>query len=367
MAPASRAITLSSVVNDPQGFRIERFEPTEMAPARLREAALFQQALQHERVAEDPLLAPEAIEARMLASAPGQWRAFSGARDKAGAVAGYGVVFWQRNDPRNQHLRWCEIAVARPHRRRGLGRALLRRVLESVAAQGDDLVFMCQVTDRLPASERFARAMGASAGLEMKTNQLDLATVDRTKVGEWAAIAPAGYRLERVDGPVPGGLIRPYIEASSGMNDAPRGDLRMDDWELTEEQIRDRESWQRQAGSQRWLILAVHEASGAGAGFTEVSYDPRVPHLVWQQGTAVIDAHRGHHLGLWMKAVMLQRILAERTHARCIRTGNANTNAQMLAINTQLGFKPAWSAALWQLTLADARKAVGLDIARATA
>jgi len=364
MVRVSRAGSLS-VVNDPVGYGIEPFEPTELAPAQLREAALFQQALEHERVAEDPLMAPEAIEARMRADSPGQWRAFFGARDRSGAIVGYSVVGWDKNEPGNQHLRWCEVAVSQAHRRRGLGRSLLRRAVHAVADQREDLVFISQVTDRIPAAERFARAMGATPGLDMKMNQLDLSSVDRARVSEWARIAPAGYRLERVDGPVPDELIRPTIESASGMNDAPRGDLRMDDWELTEEQIRDREAWWRQTGIERWLIIALHEASGEGAGYTVVTYDPRVPHLIWQQGTAVVEAHRGHQLGLWMKADMLKRILDERTQAQFIRTGNANTNAQMLAINTQLGFKPAWSGALWQLTLADARKAVGLERAGA--
>jgi mycothiol synthase len=354
-------------VNDPRGYRIEPVEPTELAPAQLREAALFQQALMHERVAEDPLIAPEAIEARLRAKTPGQWQALFGARDRTGAVVGFSGVFWQTNEPGNQHMRWCELAVLPTHRRRGVGRALLRRAVHAVGDQGDDLVFVGQVTDRIPAAESFARAVGATPGLEMKTNQLDLASVDRAKVSEWAQIAPEGYRLVRVDGPVPDELIRASIESASGMNDAPRGDLRMDDWELTEQQIRDQEAWRWQTGIERWLILALHEATGEGAGFTIVTYDPRVPHLIWQQGTAVTQAHRGHGLGLWMKAVMLKRILEERTQARFIRTGNANTNAQMLAINTQLGFRPAWSSALWQLTLADARKAVGLERAGATA
>ena len=53
-------------------------------------------------------------------------------------------------------------------------------------------------------------------------------------------------------------------------------------------------------------------------------------------------------------------VLDERPKALFIRTGNANTNAQMLEINTQLGFVQAWSACLWQISIADARKAVGL-------
>jgi mycothiol synthase len=346
-------------------YRIERTDPLELAPAQLREAAALYQTLAHERMPEDPLIPAEAIERRLLAVVPGQWRASFGARDARGALVGYGVVNRSLNDSENPHLRWTELAVLPEHRRKGVGRALLRALVDAVADQGDDVVLMTQTIDNIPAGTDFARAIGAEPGLDMKANQLDLSKVDRAKVEEWAAISPTGYRLARIDDTVPAELVAPYIQASSGMNDAPRGDLRMADWKLTEEQIRERESWFRQAGVEWWLLVAIHEATGQGAGFTEVTYDPQVAHVIWQQGTAVIEAHRGHRLGMWMKAVMLKRILEERREALFIRTGNANTNAQMLAINTELGFRQAWSACLWQISITDARKATGLERARA--
>jgi len=353
------------IVNDPRGYRIERMDPLALAAAELREVAILYQALQRERTPEDPLIPVEAIERRLLAVVPGQWRAFFVARDAVDALIGYAVVNRSLNEPENAHLRWTELVVSAPHRRKGVGRALLRSLLDAVADQGDDVVFMTQTMDRVPSGSEFARAIGAEPGLDMKTNQLDLSRVDRAKVEEWAAIAPEGYRLVRIDDAVPAELVVPYIQASNGMNDAPRGRLRMADWKLTEEHIRERESWFRQTGVERWLLVAIHKATGDGAGFTEVTYDPKVSHVIWQQGTAVIDAHRGHRLGMWMKAVLLERILDERPKALFIRTGNANTNAQMLAINTQLGFVQAWSACQWQISIADARKAVGRERAAA--
>jgi len=353
-------------MKEPQGYRIEPLDPVSASPAQVREAAELYQAQQRERTPEDPLTPLDAIEQRLRAVVPGRWQAYFGARSDSGALVGYAVVGRSLNEPENAHLRWTELVVSAAHRRRGVGRALLRALVDAVAGQGDDLVLMTQTTDRVRAGSEFARAIGADPGLEMKTNQLDLSKVDRAKVEEWAAIEPKGYRLARIDDRVPADLVAPYIAASNGMNDAPRGELKMADWKLTEEQIRERESWFKQTGSQWWLLVALHEATGEGAGFTEVTYDPKVSHVIWQQGTAVLDPHRGHRLGIWMKAVMLKRILEERPKALFIRTGNANANAQMLAINTQLGFRPAWSAVLWQISIADARRAVGRERAGAT-
>src|SRR5436189_191776 len=148
------------------------------------------------------------------------------------------------------------------------------------------------------------------------------------------------------------------IEASEGINDMPRGDIAFKDWKLTEAQIRQRESFFKQAGLTWWLLLAIDEQTGAGVGFTEVEFNPSDPHAIQQEGTAVVAAHRGRGIGLWLKAVMLGRILAQRPDSHFIRTGNANVNAQMLAINEKLGFTYAWQSTLWQLPMADARKAL---------
>ena len=100
----------------------------------------------------------------------------------------------------------------------------------------------------------------------------------------------------------------------------------------------------------------IDEATGDTAGFTELTYDPKIPHVISQQGTAVIPAHRGRGLGKWLKAAMLARALREWPNARFVRTGNADANAPMLAINTRLGFAPVWASIIWEIGIGDARR-----------
>src|SRR5438132_685106 len=112
----------------------------------------------------------------------------------------------------------------------------------------------------------------------------------------------------------------------------------------------------RGTGRERRLVLAVAEATGETAGFTELQYDPKTPHVVFQQGTAVLPPHRGNGLGKWLKATNLERVRHDWPGARFVRTGNADSNAPMLAINTRLGFKPAWATVVWEIGIADARR-----------
>src|SRR5207244_6959017 len=341
-------------------YTIDHVDPHTLPDAELEAVARLFQLMGTELLPEEPPRPLEAILARLRSKAPNQWNARVRARAADGGVVGFVGGGRSLNEPENAHILWCEVQVHPAHRRKGLATALFREFVQACEGQHPELLFMGMTNDRVPSGEALLGRLGARPGLPMKTNQLELTEVDRAQVAEWARVAPAGYRLEHIDGAVPPALVAPYIEASDGMNDMPKGDLKMGDWKLTEEQVRDRESWFTQVGIEWWLLLAVHEATGAGAGFTDVTYDPKQPWVIWQQGTGVTREHRGHRLGLWMKAVMLDRILRERPLARYIRTGNANTNAQMLGINTQLGFKVAWQSMLWQLPIADARKALGL-------
>jgi mycothiol synthase len=342
----------------PRGYTIEPVDLQTATDAEVLEIAQFRQELALEERPEDPPTPLKVIEQWLRARPPGQWRAIFLARDTAGRFVGYGVAARNLKDTENAHIRWSEIAVKPQHRRVGLGRALFARVLKSFEGQGDDITVIWETKDRVPSGEAFANAVGAKPGLPMKLNQLDLRTVDRTKVAEWSRTTPKGYRLERIDGTVPDELVTPFIEASEGINDMPRGEIAFNDWKLTEAQIRQRESFFKQAGMTWWLLLAIDEQTGEGVGFTEVEFNPLDPHAIQQEGTAVVAAHRGRGIGLWLKAVMLERILAERPDSRFVRTGNANVNAQMLAINAKLGFTYAWQTTLWQVPIADARKAL---------
>jgi mycothiol synthase len=81
------------------------------------------------------------------------------------------------------------------------------------------------------------------------------------------------------------------------MNDAPTDDSDVADRVYTELIRRDEEG--RQAiGYTSWATVAVHEPTDAVAGLTELLV--ATPPRAYQDDTAVVPAHRGSGLGLWV-------------------------------------------------------------------
>ena len=96
-------------------------------------------------------------------------------------------------------------------------------------------------------------------------------------------------------------------------------------------------------------MVARHDPSGQFAGFTTISWNPLLPQVTFQWGTAVRREHRGHAIGRWIKAVNFNWLRELNPAAEFVDTWNAGSNQWMLAINDDLGFRPyiwytAWDA-----------------------
>jgi GNAT superfamily N-acetyltransferase len=85
-------------------------------------------------------------------------------------------------------------------------------------------------------------------------------------------------------------------------------------------------------------------------------FEPWEPASALQQNTGIDPEHRGLGLAKWCKAAILQRVHRERPAVARVRTGNAFSNAPMLAINDALGFEVISTLTEWQAEPAAVRQ-----------
>ena len=265
----------------------------------------------------------------------------------SGDAVGYGRVELDRVN--NTHVGWGFVAVADPHRRRGVGTALWQRLVE-VAADDGRTSFGANADEGSPG-EHFLTGTGLTRRQTAHQNRLRIADVDRSMLDAWIVRArerAGSYSLRAWDGPTPDELVDGFAACTEVMNSAPRGDLDLADERMTPERLRTLESGRVAAGTSWWTICAIEDATGAFAGFTQLSVPRWRPKLAKQNDTGVDPAHRERGLGRWLKAAMLRRLVDERPEIAVVDTWNAGSNAPMLSINHALGFRLARVAGSWQ-------------------
>jgi GNAT superfamily N-acetyltransferase len=311
----------------------------------------LEQTLARELHPDDPLPPADRLAQRARVLPPNYELRVVHARE-AGLFVGGARMGWSTEGP-NSQLGEVGVFVYPDARRRGVGRALLARILDGVPSDVTSL-FGMTVMD---AGGAFARRYSGRAANTGHTNRLLIDRVDRSLLDDWDLEVP-GYTLLAIDGPYPDDLIEGICSMFAIMNDAPRGTLEMDDQEWTVERMRGREEMFAGLNVDRWLLAARHNASQELIGLTVVFIDPNAPWTISQGDTGVRADHRSHGVAKLLKARMLKRILAECPDARDIRTNNADSNEPMLAINTRLGFEPYQAATFWQASVEDVRAAL---------
>ena len=254
------------------------------------------------------------------------------------------------------NLMACDVMVARGHRRRGIGTALLRTICETTIDEGRGLL-VWQTFSKVPAGDDFARAAGGRVARVNRTSELRLASVDWSLVDAWATPVH-GYELQTVDGALPVDLHEDAAHFHNIMETQPMDDLDVAPRHTTAAEIAELDRSLVASGRRRWTVF-VRDAHGRCVGGTEMDFDPDDPALARQQNTGIDPDHRGRGLAKWAKAAVLQRLRTDAPHVERVRTGNAFSNTPMLAINDALGFLVTETVTDWQADPAAVRRALG--------
>jgi len=259
------------------------------------------------------------------------------ARDE-GRVVGmsdFWVSEWDNTD-----LAWLGVSVHPDARRRGVGTALLTAMFDLARETGRSKVGIDGWDAAAP------RGFAEAHGLERKSQAINrrqiLADIDGdvvTKLYDEAAKAAVDYELLRIAGRTPDELMDKVVVMTSAINDAPTDDLDIEDEVFTAERVRGYETAVTAEGDRMYRLVAQHRDTGELAGHTVVKVEKERPAISHQHDTSVVRGHRGHRLGLLLKAGMLQWLAEVEPRVETVDTWNAESNDHMIAVNEKLGYQ----------------------------
>jgi GNAT superfamily N-acetyltransferase len=252
----------------------------------------------------------------------------------------------------NTHLVEVEIAVAEPYRRTGVGSRLLEAVIERARHDGRRLLSSMILGDA-ETGESAGTAFATKHGfvrklvelhqvLELPLTEERLAELDRPV---------AGYEIVQWREHTPDEWVEQFADALSAMSvDVPTGELDQEPARWTPERLREAEARRLKQGRFCHTTVAV-DADGQLAAYTQMGGGTNDPGRLYQWDTFVRPEHRGRRLGLAVKVPNFRSLQSGLDGPAVLHTWNAITNAPMIAVNAQLGFRPVAQRTDWELEL----------------
>lgn len=254
---------------------------------------------------------------------------------------------------------YVNLSVHPAHRGQGIGTALLEQAaLPAVREEGRPSTTLW---GEVPADgdphdpaqpwNRIAAHLGLSSKNIAIARACDLpvppATLEQAETE--AARKLGGYRVELWEDTIPEEHLEAYGVLLHQLDlDDPDGDLDHEAAEYTPERIRALEKRRRESGTRVLTAVAI-APDGTVAGNSEIHWNATAGTTRgWQENTLVMPAHRGHRLGLAMKAATHRRISEIAPDLQVLITWNSATNPWMIAVNETLGYRVAFRQHAYQ-------------------
>lgn len=267
-----------------------------------------------------------------------------------GRVLGAGQIEMPTRD--NLTLAEIEISVPPAFRRQGVGSAMLA-ALEARAAENGRTSLLTAVQQPVGIPDVAGVGFAAKHGFTKRNTEmrrtlpLPVPAEHLDALEAKSASRAADYRLESWAGPCPDEYAEEYAHLKSLlMTDAPTGDMdyEAEVWDV--ERLRADES-KTLAQGRDWLTTVAVASDGSLAGHTQIGV-PAHERRTFQWDTLVLEAHRGHRLGLALKVANLRELARHVPDAKGVETWNAVQNGPMVAVNEELGFRPVEEFQEWQ-------------------
>lgn len=156
-----------------------------------------------------------------------------------------------------------------------------------------------------------------------------------------AVPAAAAYRLHLWTDGIPVEWRQGYADLrATFISESPNGDIVWQDEVWDVDRVVRWEQTKYSGGNVPIIAAAEDPATGHLVGVSGLAYRDDGKPSAGQGVTLVLRAHRGHHLGVWLKLATHDALVAESPTTERIYTENAQENQHMLAINVAMGFYP---------------------------